>query len=326
MKRAIRTATAAALASLCLYASAGAKVVTIVIPDAQYVTPVGINDRGQVTGTWQDASGSHGFLWQPDGTLATFDVPGALDTLPAGISATGVIAGRYSPTGHGTTGFVRAADGTITTFDVPKGKRTIVSGENSRGWSVGTYAHNTRGPYLAFLRAPSGATTEFSAPGAANTSAVAVNRSRMIAGEAGGPSYQAFLRTADGAVTVFGNPDDFTQVAGMNDDGTIAGYISHQDYQAAYVRTIDGTITTFVAPNGHGTYPYAINNSGTIAGTFGVRNKDAHGFLRTADGTFTPFRVAGSQSTQILALNNRGAIAGRYENKDGVWFAFAGKP
>src|SRR5689334_12965391 len=54
------------------------------------------------------------------GIVTSFDVPGALATLPVGINASNVIAGFYESSDHVAHGFVRNASGTIETFDAHK--------------------------------------------------------------------------------------------------------------------------------------------------------------------------------------------------------------
>jgi hypothetical protein len=49
-------------------------------------------------------------------TFTTFSVPGAVETFPNSINASGSITGYYEDSA-GLHGFVRAADGTITTFN-----------------------------------------------------------------------------------------------------------------------------------------------------------------------------------------------------------------
>ena len=54
-----------------------------------------------------------------DGTVTTFDVPGASQvTYAYSINPAGVIAGSYQDASYAHHAFVRAVDGTITTFDV----------------------------------------------------------------------------------------------------------------------------------------------------------------------------------------------------------------
>ena len=55
----------------------------------------GINDTGQIVGTYFNASGSHGFL-KDGSTYTTLDVPGATDTQAFGINDTGQIVGTMA--------------------------------------------------------------------------------------------------------------------------------------------------------------------------------------------------------------------------------------
>lgn len=328
MKTAIRIIAAAALASLCLCASAGASVVTFEIPGATGVLVTGMNGKGQVTGYYEDASfATHGFLWRRHGGVVTFDVPGAPDTYPSGISATGVIVGRYTIAKNRSGGFVRARNGTITTFLGPNDHAIEPLGVNSGGWSVGdTGQHKIQ----AFIRDPSGALIQFSAPAAsAGTVAVAVNASQTVAGNAffQRSATAVFVRAANGGIFEFGGVGTPTVAAGINDAGTITGSVTTGQQHEGFVRTVDGTFTTFLAADGAvDTVAHAINNPGTIVGEFRDASHVRHGFLRAADGTFTAFDPAGSAGTAITAINDKGAIAGNYLNADGVSLGFAGTP
>ena len=336
MKHAIRTATAFAFASLCLCSGAGAKIVTFELPD--YATGLfltGMNDKGAVIGFVGDGrtGAQPGFVWQPGVGLKTFFVPdphtikrspGEL-VFPSAISADGVITGSYGQVWPFGGGFVRAADGSITTFSV--GQSTSANGANRKGWVVGSYFVSARDPYQPYLRDPSGAAMEFSVPHAKGGAiATVVNRSRTIAGYAyvsGGA--RGFFRPAHGTATLFGGTHHYVYVTGMNDAGTIAGSFD-DGHPVAFVRTSDGTLTTFTGPNGAtDTNAYAINNAGTVVGTYVDSSRNVHGFFRTADGTVTPFDLKGSDGTDIRAINDKGAIAGKTW-VGGHVYGFAGKP
>lgn len=63
-----------------------------------------INPRGEFVGTYVDATGRHGFLQEPDGSLPIqLDVTGQTDTIAYGINTYGVIVGTYAVGGlaHG---------------------------------------------------------------------------------------------------------------------------------------------------------------------------------------------------------------------------------
>jgi len=85
-----------------------------------------MNQAGAIAGYALDASGVyHGYLRAPDGTITTFDVPGAgtggypQGTTSSNINPAGAIAGLVVDASTVNHGFVRAPDGTVTTFDAP---------------------------------------------------------------------------------------------------------------------------------------------------------------------------------------------------------------
>src|SRR5438094_3856270 len=84
-----------------------------------------LNPAGAISATSLDASDVyHGVLRAPDGTMTTFDAPGAgtgpfQGTLTFGINQAGTIEGDYIDPSDVSHGLLRASDGTITTFDVP---------------------------------------------------------------------------------------------------------------------------------------------------------------------------------------------------------------
>jgi hypothetical protein len=335
MKHAIRTATAFAFTSLCLCASADAKIVTFQIPNSKGIWSTGMNDKGEVTGRYLDRKGQyHGFLVARDGAVTTFSVAMPMgdrrynstpeNTWPIAISSDGTIIGRFSAAIYGG-GFVRKPNGLFTTFNV--GAETAPLGANKKGWIVGWYEDSDRQVIQPFLRDPSGATLTFSVPGAVDASATVVNRSRAIAGGAivqGG--MEGFFRPAHGTAVLFGNAHNSVTVTGINDAGTITGYTYDQN-SIGFVRTSDGTITKFLGPNGAtAAQPSSINNSGTIAGTFTDGSNAQHGFLRAADGSFTTFDIDGAFFIEIRALNDKGVIAGDARKDDGAYFGFVGKP
>jgi hypothetical protein len=102
--------------------------------------PQGINPSGEITGYYSDGVG-HGFVRAADGTITSFDGPGASPsgTYATGINLSGEIVGYYSdypsPVSHG---FVRAADGTFTTFDAGPNS-TFPTSINPSGMITGYY-------------------------------------------------------------------------------------------------------------------------------------------------------------------------------------------
>ena len=135
-----------------------------------------LNPAGAISATSLDASDVfHGVLRAPDGTMTTFDVPGAgtgpfQGTLTFGINQAGTIEGDYVDPSDVTHGFVRASDGTITTFDVPGAgtgpfQGTSPQGINAAGTVTGEYVDASDVNH-GFLRASNGAITTFDVPSA----------------------------------------------------------------------------------------------------------------------------------------------------------------
>jgi len=73
---------------------------TIDVPGALRTFPYGINDAGQIVGTYEDfTTRRHGFLRDVDGSYTMLDVAGAYQTWAYGINGSGQIVGVYD--GHG---------------------------------------------------------------------------------------------------------------------------------------------------------------------------------------------------------------------------------
>jgi hypothetical protein len=90
------------------------------------IPPALINPEGRITGTYYDANNmAHGFLRDSNGTMITFDAPGAgttgdfPGTYAVGINPKGASLGIYTDANNSTHGLLRASDGIFTTFDPP---------------------------------------------------------------------------------------------------------------------------------------------------------------------------------------------------------------
>jgi len=133
-----------------------------------------INPAGAITGLYTDTNyAAHGFVRAPDGTITTFDAPGAgtgsgegtfVETPTGGINPVGEITGDScdAVTCHG---FLRTPDGTITTFDPPGSTLTNGNGINPAGAITGNDV-DAGGVFHGYLRSPDGSFTIFDAPGA----------------------------------------------------------------------------------------------------------------------------------------------------------------
>jgi hypothetical protein len=146
------------------------------VPGTRGAEVVGINGSGVVTG---NAYGL-GFVREPDGSIATFNV-GAVATYPSSINAAGVVAGTAQDSGIAWKGFVRAADGSVTTFVVPGSSSTLASGMNANGAITGLYAPSA-GAVMGYIRAADGTFTTFTAGSSFSMAPVGINDDGVVAG------------------------------------------------------------------------------------------------------------------------------------------------
>ena len=135
------------------------------VPNATGTFAAGINNAGQVVGTYVLDGQGHGFLRDSDGSLTYIDFPDAVSTAANGINDSGQICGTYT-TGNDSGqahGFIRNADGSYITFDVPDALTTYTWGINNAGTVTGNYFFDS-GQYRAFSRTVDGVFETFDAP------------------------------------------------------------------------------------------------------------------------------------------------------------------
>jgi len=88
-------------------------VTLIDVPGSRSTTAFGINNAGQIVGTYTDSAGNeHGFL-DTNGTFTTLDFPGSTGTAAYGINNVGQIVGSYSG------GTFLYQNGTYTPLNLP---------------------------------------------------------------------------------------------------------------------------------------------------------------------------------------------------------------
>jgi probable HAF family extracellular repeat protein len=85
------------------------RTATLAVPGASMTQATGINDRGEVVGTYTVGTGNsavtHGFTWW-NGKWATVNYPGASSTSVNGVNNEGDIVGFYTDAAGNTDGFV----------------------------------------------------------------------------------------------------------------------------------------------------------------------------------------------------------------------------
>jgi hypothetical protein len=82
---------------------------TLAFPGAAMTQAFGVNDSGEVAGSYTTGTGNaavtHGFTWQA-GTYASFDIPGVSSTTVNGINDEGDLVGFYTDAKGNTNGFL----------------------------------------------------------------------------------------------------------------------------------------------------------------------------------------------------------------------------
>jgi hypothetical protein len=106
------------------------------IPGAFDLMAFGVNDEDQVVGSYRDASGTHGFIRNPDGSIVTIDFPGATSTFLTGINDAGVVAGTCLC--GGLDEGIYGTPGNLTSFTIGS-VATVVGGINDAGQISGSY-------------------------------------------------------------------------------------------------------------------------------------------------------------------------------------------
>jgi len=281
-------------------------------------TAQSINDWGEITGYYYDATGpAHGFLRSPWGTFTTFDVPGAANgSVPIFLNLEGAVVGYSLDANLLFHAFLRRPDGTFAVFvgpgsctsGIPAGcfgsEATYV---DLVGRSVGNFQDNSVNFVShGLIRSPGGKLTTFDAPGAGTGSNqgtgcpgcnLGVNFWGAIAGTYTDANYvfHGFLRSPEGKFTTFdatgagsgsgqGTGCFSDCPVGLNDSRVITGsYFDTNNVQHGYLRTPEGTFVTIDPPGSVGTQPENINDSGAIVGYYIDANNVYHGFLRRGE-------------------------------------------
>ena len=254
---------------------------TIDVPGSTFTFVTGINPRGDIVGSYQDATGRHGFMLS-HGTFTTIDVPGSTFSIAYGINAQNDIVGIYGASGH-TYGFL-LSNGAFSTIDVPGSFETDARGINPKGDIVGPFNYNG-GISTGYLLSNGILTTIVDpAPGTVFTVPQKINPRGDIVGAYSTFFYpnHGFLLSKGSFTTIDAPGAGFfgTWPTGINPKGDIVGY---QDYTGAdfvYHGFLlsKGSFTSIDVPGAIRTQAFDINPSGDIVGTY-TDSASFHGFL-----------------------------------------------
>lgn len=312
-----------------------------------------INASGNVVGTFKDMAGvSHGFLLSEFGLVTVFDAPSAgtagLGTEPEAINASNMFAGTFTDMQGINHGFLHTPEAVFTTIDGPNTTSTSIVALNDSGQAAGEYA-GTVNP-VGFVRETDGTLTTFSVgPGLLETFAVErINASGTVVGffTDSNRNFHGFLFTdsANGGLTVIDAPND-TSLGGagtapfdINASGEVVGIVvtgltSPVLTGHSFLMEPTGSFAMFDPPvtGIRSSQANAINDSGTIVGTYVGPDGVQHGYARSPAGTFVTFdepdaaQLAVSNlnvGTVPARINAGGTIMGNYSDAAGVRHGF----
>jgi uncharacterized membrane protein len=277
-------------------------------PGAADTQVFGINDRGDVVGTGVATPTSLPFVYDSKKGTYTDVAPldGFDDTSIIGIDDAGNMVGSvFDALLFTETGFIRDKNGNFTVFSHPDAfSRTNPRAINNMGLVSGFRDRpdpNFGTTLVGFIYDPKNDAFTDLIPTATQTIAHGINSRGDVVGNSffvnavdpctGSPEdfvQYSWLRSADGTVTYFNVNGLPTRARGINDSGTIAGFIFGSGPGKGFVIELDGSqcqeITVAASDllefPGFETLPEGITNSGDVAG-IADDGINLHGFIAT---------------------------------------------
>jgi uncharacterized membrane protein len=280
---------------------------TIHYPGSTSTAARGINDRGDVVGSYSCAAacvnpvsgetstaGTHGFLLQ-DGAYTRIDVPGGTTTLARRISTQSVVVGHYN-VGAVTHGFAYFDGMYVYPIDVPPEffdhpasplRNTLVVGISPEGDLVGCFHEDSQTmTTMHGWLLHNGKFTVLTTPHSEDDNA----------------SH---------------DPDTMNNDVAPN--GRITGFYGSAG--VSYVADKQNRIvTTFTFENNPSFFTLAqdINARGDVVGQYFDAQGHGHGFLRTQDAEYRSLEVEGAVSTSVFGVNAKREIVGQYAGATGA--------
>lgn len=278
-----------ALAVVALVASASAQftLTSIDFPGGTLTTARGINNHGDIVGSFRIVPPRHALLIQGGNfiPLAPASVLGTNFSEAFKSNDRGDTVGQFI----GNDGFVHAfvlSNGVLTTLDFPAASDTYATGINESGTVVGQWdLLDAFGNVLivhGFIWSH-GTFAQFDFPGAGDTYLFGINASGDLVGgwdpAITSPLEHGFI-CSKGQCSSFDFPgSNITQADDINANGQIAGtYIDPSGRQHAFLDD-KGTFTSFDFPGAKVTAAWGINSAGQIVGVYRNADNVPHGFL-----------------------------------------------
>jgi parallel beta-helix repeat protein/probable HAF family extracellular repeat protein len=270
-------------------------------PEAKSSAAQGINDAGDVVGSYTDAAGKgHAFLMR-GGKFTSIDYPGAVSTTAITVNNTGDIAGYYALADGIQHGFLLSA-GSFTTVDVPGAKYSGVFGLNDKGEMVGHWQGEDKMKGFLFS---DGKFNILDFPQANTmTCGFSINNSSVVMGhwrDTDGAIHGYLLK--DGAYSRFDLPNvmhTMPDIGFLTPSGDIAGpYTDARGRVRSFLlRNGKAAFTPIDVPGSALTKVRGINASGEMVGYYTDPSGVSHGFRGS---------VAMTTRTQVIQVDDDGA-------------------
>lgn len=261
------------------------------VPGATRTLAFAINERGDITGHYRDASGvQHAYIRRAEGDVTPVDIPGVAGITLRGINSQGVTVGFYSiATAGGPNeltfhGFERTPEGIITTVDFPGAGDSALLAINDSGGIAGQYDLGDQSVGGSFTLIKGQFVALPDPPGAApfNVFADGINNLGDVSGSfIGVDGNQTAFLLRGGTYTTFSDAGaTVTAFSRLNNHGQVPGV---SDVSGGFVLDAQTlSFSTFIAcPSGGATFPGGINNRGQVVGSCSAPDGHSQGFVAT---------------------------------------------
>ena len=294
-------------ATLSLSLAAQTLTTFAVNPKANTV-PSGLNDNGDVVGTYSCGQSYCGFLRSGS--------TGISKHLGVGVMAVAVNDADEFVGDYRISAFHWVASGKMVQF--LRGTEPDPVAVNTAGYVAGSYSiNNQQEEFIAFLMSPKGQISTIFAPPTGYANATGLNNLNQVVGwwNNGQGLIQGFFYSNGTVNSAFNYPNAVaTTPTAINDSGEIVGtWTDSVGFVHGFYWTQPLGFSSFDAPKTTHTVPTAINNSGVIVGYFAIKKQTAtSAFMLDTSGILTTLAIPHARSAWAAGINSQGTIMGGY--------------
>ena len=250
-----------------------------------------------------------------------------------GINDHGIIAGYHGDENTEMTpnqGFTLKIDDNKPRFtdeNFPGSVQTQVIGIDHAGDTVGFYI-DTAGATHGFLKPNDKDAITIDMPGTTFNQLLGINNKGQDAGyfqDAAGLQH-AYVRKKDGSFLVLALPQPSSQATGVNDKGTVVGFLqtSPTDTKSkGFILEKNGKLTELQAPGSSFTQALGVNNSDDVVGSYVDANGVTHGFVYD-HGNWETVNGPNAAATVINGINNHDQLVGFFTDQNNNTIGLSG--